>query len=155
MIYTYLAKVGFLKRTRWLDLFDNALKVEEMGSKGLELEGRKVVAGKAKETKAAEVVAGAEGAVVDTTTAVAEDAEKEVGAESAAKGMGIQVAAAEERVLRKSVANEGTGKPVEVPPPVASMARAAKGTGKPAVAVKAVRRTVSAAAGTGTPAAAA
>jgi hypothetical protein len=122
-----------------LDLSDNVLKVEEMGSKGLKLEGRKVVAGKAKETKAAEVVAGAEEAVVNTKTAVAENAEKEVGVESAAKGTGIQVAAAvAETVLRKLVANEGTGRPVEVPPLVVSMARAAEGKGKPVVAVKAV-----------------
>lgn len=120
-----------------MDLSDNALKVEEMGLKGLQLEGRKVVAGKAKETKAAEVVAGAEEAVVNTTMAMAENAEKEVGVESAAKGMEIQVvAAAAVTVLRRLVANEGTGKPVEVPPLVASMARAAKGTGTPVVAVK-------------------
>lgn len=110
-----------------------------MGLKGLELEGRKVVEGKAKETKAAEVVAGAEEAVVNTTMVLAANAEKEVGVESAAKGMEIQVvAAAAVTVLRRLVANEGMGKPVEALPLVASMARAAKGTGKPVVAVKVV-----------------
>lgn len=96
-----------------------------------------VMAGKAKERKAAEVVAGAEEAVVNTTTVEAENAEKEVAVESAAKGMGIQAvaAAAAEMVPRKLVANEGTGTMVEVATLVGSTARAAKGKEKPVVAV--------------------
>lgn len=97
-----------------------------------------VMAGKAKERKAAEVVAGAEEAVVNTTTVEAENAEKEVAVETAAKGMGIQVvaaAAAAEMVMRKLVADEGTGTMVEVATPVASTARAANEKEKPAVAV--------------------
>lgn len=130
--------VGFWKRTRCSDLCGNALKVEEMGPKGLQLEGKMVMAGKAKERKAAEVVAGAEEAVVNTTTVEAENAEREVAVETAAKGMGIQVvaaAAAAEMVMRKLVADEGTGTMVEVATPVASTARAANEKEKPAVAV--------------------
>lgn len=129
--------VGFWKRTRWSDLSGNALKVEETGPKGLQSEGRMVMAGKAKGRKAAEVVAEEEEeAVANTATAEAENEEKEAAVETAAKGMGMQavVAAAAEMVPRKSVADEGTGTTVEVATPAGSMATAAKGKEKPAVA---------------------
>lgn len=136
LIIIALFMVGFWKRTRCSDLSGNALKVEEMGPKGLRLEARMAMAGKAKERKAAEGVA--EEAVANTTMAEAENAEKEVAVETAAKGTGMQAAAAgaaAKMVPRKSAADEGTGTMVAVETPVASTARAAKGKGKPAVAV--------------------
>lgn len=125
--------VGFWKKTKCLDLSENTLTVEEMGPKDLELEGRKVMAGKAKETKAVEV-AEEEAAVVvvNTTMEVAASAGKEVGVEVAAKGMGMQAAAAAEMVSKRSVANEEMEMMVVVAPPVVSMAMAAEGKGMPA-----------------------
>lgn len=126
--------VGFWKKTKCLDLSENTLTVEEMGPKDLELEGRKVMAGKAKETTAVEV-AEEEAAVVvvNTTMEVAASAGKEVGVEVAAKGMGTQVAAAAaEMVSKRSVANEEMEMMVVVAPPVVSMAMAAEGKGMPA-----------------------
>jgi len=57
------------------------------------LEGRKVVAGKAKETMVVEVAAAAEGAV-DTATAMVASAAAEAGVEAAETGTGMLAAAA-------------------------------------------------------------
>ena len=75
-----------------MDLSESTSQAVEMAPENLE--GRKVVAGKAKETMVVEVAAAAVEGAVDTATAMVASAAAEAGVEAAETGTGMLAAAA-------------------------------------------------------------
>lgn len=71
--------VVYWKETKWLDLYENDSKVEEMALKNQE--GRKVMAETSTGMTAAEVAVEVEEVVVNTVMAVVESAGEEAGVE--------------------------------------------------------------------------
>jgi hypothetical protein len=82
----------YRKETKCLDLSENTSQVEETALKNLE--GRRVMAGKAKEMTVVEVAAAAAEGAVDTATAMVASAATEAGVEAAETGTGMLAAAA-------------------------------------------------------------